>query len=58
MRLQPDFWRAQYELGAVLDRKGDTASAVEHLTLGDLQYIPGYRTPAGTGTGMCFADWQ
>lgn len=34
------------------------AGAVEHLTLGSLQYIPAYRTPAGTGTGLCFADWS
>lgn len=34
------------------------AGAVEHLALGSLQYIPAYRTPAGTGTGLCFADWS
>jgi hypothetical protein len=34
------------------------AGAVEHLQLGALQYIPAYRTPAGTGTGLCFADWS
>lgn len=34
------------------------AGAVEHLTLSALQYIPAYRTPAGTGTGLCFADWS
>lgn len=34
------------------------AGAVEHLTLRELAYIPGYRTPAGTGTGFCFADWS
>jgi hypothetical protein len=33
------------------------AGAVEHLTLRQIEYIPAYRTPAGTGTGMCFADW-
>ena len=33
------------------------AGTVEHLTLASLQYIPAYRTPAGTGTGLCFADW-
>ena len=32
VRLQPEFWRAQYELGAVLDRKGDPA-AWQHLKL-------------------------
>jgi hypothetical protein len=30
--LRPDFWRAQFELGVVLDRKGDPA-AVEHLKI-------------------------
>ena len=34
------------------------AGAVEHLTLRHIEYIPGYRTPAGTGTGLCFADWS
>ena len=34
------------------------AGAVEHLTLRGLEYIPAYRTPAGTGTGLCFADWS
>ena len=34
------------------------AGAVEHLALRRLAYIPAYRTPAGTGTGMCFADWS
>ena len=23
-----------------------------------LDYVPGYRTPAGTGTGMAFARWE
>lgn len=32
--------------------------ALEHLALDWRQYIPGYRTPAGTGTGMCFATWS
>jgi Catalytic LigB subunit of aromatic ring-opening dioxygenase len=34
------------------------AGAVEHLTLRQIDYIPAYRTPAGTGTGLCFADWS
>jgi 3-O-methylgallate 3,4-dioxygenase len=34
------------------------AGAVEHLAIGSMQYIPAYRTPAGTGTGLCFADWS
>jgi hypothetical protein len=28
------------------------------LTLGWWHYEPGYRTPAGTGTGLCFATWS
>jgi 3-O-methylgallate 3,4-dioxygenase len=34
------------------------AGALEHLDLRWVRYCPGYRTPAGTGTGMCFASWQ
>ncbi|MEY2801048.1 MAG: hypothetical protein RL513_632 [Pseudomonadota bacterium] len=34
------------------------AGAVEHLVLRQIDYIPAYRTPAGTGTGLCFADWS
>ena len=34
------------------------AGAVEHLALRHVEYIPAYRTPAGTGTGLCFADWS
>ena len=34
------------------------AGAVEHLALRHIEYIPAYRTPAGTGTGLCFADWS
>ena len=33
------------------------AGALEHLDLAWLHYCPGYRTPAGTGTGLCFASW-
>jgi 3-O-methylgallate 3,4-dioxygenase len=33
------------------------AVAVEHLDLSWLEYVPGYRTPAGTGTGLSFATW-
>jgi 3-O-methylgallate 3,4-dioxygenase len=33
------------------------AGALEHLGLRWVQYAPGYRTPAGTGTGLCFAHW-
>lgn len=34
------------------------AGAAEHLRLGSMKYIPAYRTPAGTGTGLCFAHWS
>jgi 3-O-methylgallate 3,4-dioxygenase len=34
------------------------AGALEHLELSWLSYCPGYRTPAGTGTGLCFARWS
>jgi 3-O-methylgallate 3,4-dioxygenase len=33
------------------------AGAVEHLDLNWFEYVPGYRTPAGTGTGLSFAIW-
>jgi 3-O-methylgallate 3,4-dioxygenase len=33
------------------------AGAVEHLALEWSLYEPGYRTPAGTGTGLGFAYW-
>jgi Catalytic LigB subunit of aromatic ring-opening dioxygenase len=33
------------------------AGAVEHLDLSWFEYVPGYRTPAGTGTGLSFASW-
>jgi hypothetical protein len=31
--LQPDYWRAQFELGVVLGRKRDFAGAEEHLKI-------------------------
>jgi hypothetical protein len=34
------------------------AGALEHLAATVLDYIPGYRTPAGTGAGMAFARWE
>ena len=34
------------------------AGATEHLALQRMDYIAAYRTPAGTGAGMCFAVWQ
>jgi hypothetical protein len=33
------------------------AGALEHLALQWVQYTPGYRTPAGTGTALCFGYW-
>ena len=33
VRLEPDFWRAQYELGAVLQQRGNAAGALQHLRL-------------------------
>ena len=33
------------------------AGACEHLDLAWFEYVPGYRTPAGTGTGLSFASW-
>ena len=33
------------------------AGATQNLALASMHYIPGYRSPAGTGTGMCFAHW-
>ncbi|SDW19292.1 3-O-methylgallate 3,4-dioxygenase [Alicyclobacillus hesperidum] len=34
------------------------AGAVEHLQLEYLEYVSGYRSPAGTGVGMTFAIWR
>jgi len=33
------------------------AGATEHLDLEVLDYVPTYRSPAGTGCGMAFARW-
>ena len=33
------------------------SGACEHLDLNWFEYVPGYRTPAGTGTGLSFATW-
>jgi hypothetical protein len=35
-----------------------TAAAAEHLDLKWIDYLPGYRTPALTGTGLAFAVWE
>lgn len=34
------------------------AEMAKELDVEWVSYIPGYRTPAGTGTGLCFAAWQ
>jgi len=34
------------------------AGALEHLPATVVDYVPGYRTPAGTGAGMAFAYWK
>jgi hypothetical protein len=34
------------------------AGALEHLQMELIDYIPAYRSPAGTGTGLAFATWQ
>lgn len=33
------------------------AAACAHLEFDLIDYVPGYRTPAGTGTGLAFATW-
>ena len=35
-----------------------TAGAVEHLTMQLVDYVPSYRSEAGSGVGMAFALWQ
>jgi hypothetical protein len=32
-------------------------AACHDLTFGVVDYVPGYRTPAGSGTGLAFATW-
>ena len=34
------------------------AGALERLPLQWAEYVPAYRSPAGTGTGLCFAAWR
>jgi hypothetical protein len=34
------------------------AGALRSLRIDHIDYIPGYRTQAGTGTGLCFAIWR
>lgn len=34
------------------------AGALENLSATVLDYVPGYRTPAGTGAGMAFVRWD
>ena len=35
-----------------------TAGAVQHLNLDWITYVPGYRSRALTGVGLCFAYWR
>lgn len=35
-----------------------TAGAVQHLNLNWIAYVPGYRSQALTGVGLCFAYWR
>ena len=50
--------RAQLESGSSEIRNWICAAgALEHLDLDWVYYFPGYRTSAGTGTGLCFANW-
>lgn len=54
-----DLPRAKLEAGSSEIRNWIcVAGAVEHLRLEQIDYFPGYRTPAGTGTGLCFANWR
>jgi len=32
--------------------------ALEHLTMEVIAYVPNYRSPAGTGIGLAFAQWR
>jgi len=34
------------------------AAACAHLDFAPIDYVPGYRTPAGTGTGLAFGVWS
>jgi hypothetical protein len=34
------------------------AGALESLRMERIDYVPGYRTRAGTGVGLCFAIWR
>jgi len=43
---------------ALRGAEGDAAGALERLPLTWSDYQPGYRTPAGTGTGLGFALWS
>ena len=33
------------------------SAALEHLEMELIDYVPVYRSPAGTGGGWCFARW-
>jgi 3-O-methylgallate 3,4-dioxygenase len=58
-RALQDLPRAQLNSGSSEIRNWICAAgALEHLDLSWVQYYPGYRTQAGTGTGLCFASWS
>jgi hypothetical protein len=51
--------RAELTPDKTARRHGEgAAGALEHLDLRWVRDCPGFRTPAGTGTGMCFASWE
>ncbi|MGH2641946.1 MAG: extradiol ring-cleavage dioxygenase [Actinomycetota bacterium] len=35
-----------------------TAAALDHLRFEEIDYVPGYRSAAGTGCGMAFGRWR
>jgi 3-O-methylgallate 3,4-dioxygenase len=39
------------------DARVAVAGATEHLEVEVVDYVPTYRSPAGTGCGMAFARW-
>jgi 3-O-methylgallate 3,4-dioxygenase len=58
-RALQDLPRAQLNSGSSEIRNWICAAgALEHLDVSWVEYYPGYRTPAGTGTGLCFASWS
>ena len=65
----PDLWPPHEVLSALPQRRMNsgtsevrnwiaTAGAVEHLDMTLIDYVPCYRSPAGTGCAMGFAEWH